>query len=70
MIRRFVMRQDGMELYENGGWVMYEDVRGLIEENKQLREVLTVFNDKCKGEQWYTALHEWAVKQALKERRE
>ena len=70
MMRRFVKRQDGMELYENGGWVLYEDVRGLIEENKQLREVLTVFNDQCKGEKWYTALHEWAVKQVLKERRE
>ena len=39
-MRRFVMRAHGMEEFDDGGWVMYEDARELEAENKRLREAL------------------------------
>ena len=49
-MRRFVMRATGMQEMDGGGWVMYEEVRELEAENKQLHEEL----DKYKPtSQWY-----------------
>ncbi len=49
MVRRWVMREYGMEENEAGGWVMYEEVRhkaDLEEENKRLQEALKdIIND-------------------------